>query len=229
MDSLLVYLSQFNLSDALKIEKTDRQFKALERLFWSIKEKELFLPLILANSTISYLLSSSWENYWEEFSIFFSEKSIWNLENIVPEIIEFLPLSKGNKRLRNHKITRLHKLTPFIKEFSENTRLFENNFLLLREKLARHMQQKNNSKTIVYTIKMLSYWVRIVKQQDIILPFEIEIPIDSRLIKLYEIFNTDKDLSIKNFYEILSKKTNIPPIHLDGILWTNYKEILTYK
>jgi DNA-(apurinic or apyrimidinic site) lyase len=229
MQKLLKYLEQFSLKDAFAVEKSDRQFQALEYLFTKIQNKNKYLSLILANSTVSYLLSSSGEDYWEEFCTFFWENRKKQEKDMIDEIIKFLPISKWNKRLNTHKTSRLLKLSSFISTFQENISLFENDFILLRNTLAYHMKQKNDSKTIVYTIKMLSYGIRIVQNKDIVIPFEIEIPIDSRLTKIYELYNENKNLKIKDFYFQISKKTSIPPIHLDGILWTNYKEILTLE
>jgi DNA-(apurinic or apyrimidinic site) lyase len=88
------------------------------------------------------------------------------------------------------------------------------------------MRQKPHSKTITFSIKMLNYGTRIIQNRDIIVPFSVQIPIDSRLTNIYTRFNTDKKLSISDFYKKLSKQLNIPPIHLDGILWTKYSEIM---
>lgn len=229
MEKILWYLSWFDLDHTLKVERKDRQFQALETLYNTLKQKEYFLDLILANATVWYLLSSSWEDYWEEFAQTFWNKNFLRKQDIIREMFLFLPLSKGNKRLKNHKTKRLQKLAWFLDSFQDFIKKENINFIEIQHQIAIHMKQNPDSKTIVYTIKMLSYWVRIIKNRDIILPFEITIPIDSRLTKIYELFNTNKKISIKDFYTQISKKTNIPPIHLDGILWTNYKEILTLK
>jgi len=63
------------------------------------------------------------------------------------------------------------------------------------------------------------------------------IPIDSRLENLYKKYNSqlsssegeDKKISskkIKEFYINLSKKLNIPLLHLDAILWVNYDGLI---
>lgn len=225
VEKLLNYLKNYSLWEALRIEKSDIQFKALEKLFLQIEDKDLFLPLILLNATVSYLLSSSWEEYWEEFSNYFSKISI-KKEDIFNKFLEFLKNAKGNKRLQNHKRIRLKKLMPFLESFIQTPERYTSDFLLLQREITKEMRQKPDAKTVVYTVKMLSYGVRIQTWGDIVLPFEIPIPIDSRLTKLYEL--SDSKLKIKDFYTILSKQTQIPPIHLDGILWTNYQEILTH-
>jgi len=58
------------------------------------------------------------------------------------------------------------------------------------------------------------------------------IPIDSRLENLYKKYEKlDNEVKIntkeiKKFYINLSKKLNIPLLHLDAILWVNYDELI---
>jgi N-glycosylase/DNA lyase len=58
MEKLYNKLKKYNLEDAIKIEKTDRQFLALEKLY---KNKALdnknYLFLIIVNALICYQLS----------------------------------------------------------------------------------------------------------------------------------------------------------------------------
>jgi DNA-(apurinic or apyrimidinic site) lyase len=88
------------------------------------------------------------------------------------------------------------------------------------------MNQKTTDKTIVFAVKMFSYWARNYFNKFIEFPFSISIPIDSRLTNLYETYNEDKDLKIDTFYEILAKKLNISPLHLDAVLWVNYDKLI---
>jgi DNA-(apurinic or apyrimidinic site) lyase len=71
------------------------------------------------------------------------------------------------------------------------------------------MGQKENDKTIVFSIKIFGYGLRIIGYK-IIFPFEIFIPIDNRIGKI------SKD---KKFWIELSKKVNIPLLHIDSIIW----------
>jgi DNA-(apurinic or apyrimidinic site) lyase len=114
------------------------------------------------------------------------------------------------------------------------------------------MNQKKDAKTIVFAVKMFSYWARNIfwfKE----FPKEIMIPIDSRLEKLFYEFwphpnptpghpsleqsSIHLDLlwgerghkEIKNFYKELSEKLNISLLHLDAILWVNYEELVREK
>lgn len=225
MEKLLQLLSKYTLEDIIQIEKSDRQFKALKRLYFELNNKDTFIPLIILNSTVWYLLSSSGEDYWEEFSEYFWNKN-FTQKQLPDEIKIFLPISKGNKRLNTHKNARITKITPFITLYEKKKQRYQKNWILFLDDLSKHMNQKKQAKTITFTLKMFAYGVRIQENKDILSPFEIEIPIDSRLTKLYQLYNTDAKISISDFYKKLSIALQIAPLHLDGLIWTKYKELV---
>lgn len=216
-------LKNYTIEDAIKIEETDRQFIALRKLYDNMEDKWIYLSLIVANSIICYQLSWKWESYWEEFSEYFSHKKI-KKEDLLKELGDFIKQSKNNKRFVETKIKRLEKLKPFLREFGSKQEYFYNNMLEMRDLLATTMKQKKDAKTIVFAIKMFSYGARnyygFLQISD-----SISIPIDSRLEKLFSLYAGDhKD--IKHFYEDLSKKLSISPLHLDAILWVGYDKLL---
>jgi DNA-(apurinic or apyrimidinic site) lyase len=94
----------------------------------------------------------------------------------------------------------------------------------LRDDLSKIMNQKKDSKTIVFAIKMFWYWARNI-YDFVKFSKEIFIPIDSRLTKLFEKFKW-KYTDINKFYLDLSKKLNIPMLHLDWIIWTLYDDLI---
>ena len=96
--------------------------------------------------------------------------------------------------------------------------------LELRDKLSKTMSQKNDAKTIVFAIKMFGYWARNIYDFEQY-PEEIFIPIDSRLIALFEKYKEDYE-NINQFYLDLSDKLNIANLHLDWIVWTMYDELI---
>lgn len=59
---------------------------------------------------------------------------------------------------------------------------------------------------------MFGYGLRIIGYK-IIYPFEIDIPIDNRISKI------SKDIK---FWRELSKNVNIPPLHIDSIIWITF-------
>jgi len=240
MQKLYNKLKQYSISDAIKIEESDRQYIALKNLSENIENKELYLSLILANAIICYQLSWKWENYWEEFAEYFTTLSPEGgkypkgdrgliIEWIISELSTFIKQSKNNKRFIDTKVKRLEKLKSFLDIFIWNEELYYDDMEKLRDSLAKTMKQKKDAKTIVFAVKMFSYWARNIYNKINYFPENINVPVDSRLIALYEKYqNPLAPLSggIEQFYSDLSKKLNIPELHLDAIVWVNYDELI---
>ncbi len=227
MNILYNKLKKYTIKDIYKLEETDKQFKALERIKY--KNNILFLYLILINSLICYQLSGSWENYWEEFSKILSIniKKIKTKKDIYNFFSYFLIESKNNRRFINIKLKRINKALDFYDDFLINYNLYIKDLELLRTKIAFIMKQNKDAKTIVFAIKMFYYWLRIVFNKFVKIPNSINIPIDSRLTNIFNYYKWDyKD--IKKFYFDLSNKFKIPPLNLDSLLWINYKQIIKW-
>jgi len=224
MKELYNKLKKYSINDAVKIEESDRQYKALYHLYNHINDRDLYLALIISNSLICYQLSWKWEDYWEEFSYYFSNKKI-NKNNLLIELWVFIKQSKNNKRFIDTKIKRLDKLTIFINDLILNQEKYYENMLDLRNDLSKIMKQKKDAKTIVFAVKMFSYWARNIFKKINYFPEEINVPIDSRLIALFEKYKWEYE-DIWKFYLDLSKKLNIPELHLDALLWVNYDNLI---
>ncbi|ACS90953.1 MULTISPECIES: N-glycosylase/DNA lyase [Thermococcus] len=196
-------------------EKVDLQFSALESLHKNLNDDELFLKLVIANSIVSYQLSGKGENWWWEFSNYFSKKP--PIESIVKAYSEFLPRSKSNKRLIQLKLNRLKKLEPFLNSLAiEDLRKYYQNMLRFRDRLAKVMNAKEDAKTIVFAVKMFGYASRIAFGDFIPYPMEIDIPKDFRIENYTRRF-TDRNST--TFWREVSKEVGIPPLHIDSILW----------
>ncbi len=133
---------------------------------------------------------------------------------------------------------RWHKLDDFKInwQYNQNSSLnhlesYYKNMSLLAENLAKIMWQKKDDKTIVFAVKMFSYWARNVFWYIEYFPFNLMIPVDSRLENLYKKYVKEKftKKEIKQYYLDLAKKLHIPPLHLDAILWVNYEKIYNWK
>lgn len=228
MDELYDILKNYTLQDAIEMEYKDLQFLALKKSFEKLNQKDIFLALIFVNSIVCYQLSSTWEKYWEEFSIqisnYFQDKNINDTEKpdeIIKFFYDFLPNCKWNKRLVETKLKRIEKIKPFLENFIKNQKYFYENMNTLLFELSNIMNQKPTDKTMVFAIKMFWYWARIYFDKLITFDEKISIPLDSRIEKIYNKYNKDSNLSIKDFYNILSKKLNIPQLHLDWLIWSN--------
>lgn len=225
MENLYNKLKKYRLKDAIKLEEKDRQFIALKKLEKNVDDKELYLALIISNSIICYQLSWKWESYWEEFSEYFSKQEITPF-NLIDELAIFIANSKNNKRFVQAKQKRLEKLRPFLDKFLWSSKYFYENMVELRDLLAKTMKQKLDAKTIVFAIKMFGYWARNI-YDFLEYPKDIFIPIDSRLIALFEKYSKGREQKgINIFYSDLSEKLNIPILHLDWIVWTLYDELI---
>ncbi|MFK7779901.1 MAG: N-glycosylase/DNA lyase [Candidatus Gracilibacteria bacterium] len=225
MEKLLKELKKYTLEDALEFENKDRQFIALQKLYENFQNKNytIYLALIICNSLICYQLSGKGEDYWEEFSNYFLNKEIKH-ENIIYEVSEFIKISKNNRRFIKAKIIRLEKLGNFICELKGKEEYYYKNMIQLRDELVKTMKQKKDAKTIVFAIKMFGYGARNIFDF-IQYPRGINIPIDSRLTNLFDEYKGNYN-SINKFYSDLSKKLDIPEIHLDAILWINYNDLI---
>jgi DNA-(apurinic or apyrimidinic site) lyase len=216
------------LDDVIKLEFEDRQFLALKNLFENKKfGDKLYLLLIVLNALVSYQLSWTWEKYWQEFADYaqkfnFSWKTI-SKQEIFHFFENLLTQGKYNKRFKNTKLARIQKFLDhnFFDEFLANPKFYYQSMKQLNKKLAQVMNQPEYSKTIVFAVKMFSYWARNVFEYIEYFPFDIQIPVDSRLKKLYEnyVWKKSSDSEIRKFYYDLAYKVKIPPLHLDALLW----------
>jgi len=162
MNELVKYISShFSIDQIESLEKADPMYKALEYLYEHLENKEMLLPLTIANSMVCYQLSSTGEAYWQEFADVASEYEFHRLSDIYLFFIDFLPRSEGNKRLVNTKIERLKKLNYFLSDFYFKQRFYYKNMRKFQKDIAKVMIQTEDMKTIVFTVKMLGYGARI--------------------------------------------------------------------
>jgi len=224
MQELLKKLKKTNLEEIIKLEETDRQFIAISKIYWKIPDN-YFLSLVISNALLAYQLSGSWEDYWEEFSDFVLNYNFWSNLDIKKFFDNFLSVCACNKRLINIKKARINKINDFLEIFTWKEKFFYNNIQEMQNALAKSMKQDKKAKTIVFAIKMFWYAARNIwwfKKY----PYDISIPIDSRLEKIYNKYNKNKNLKIEDFYNTISQKTSIPALHLDSFLWINYDKLI---
>lgn len=208
VEKLLRLLSSLTMKDIEKIEREDEQFKAISSLtkVWGWRS----MPIVIGNALISYQLSSKGEEYWWEFSEFFSRKMpSWNNLKI------FLKSSEGNKRLREIKDRRIDKT----KKILEGIKLEDASFKDLWRSLGKEFGLEK--KTTVFAVKMFGYGKRAITNKFEAFPMEIPIPTDSRVMKFTErIAGLKKEKDVRRFWKTVAERVNIPPLHIDSIIWT---------
>lgn len=230
------FLSEYDIKKTKELEHQDPQFLALENCWWNIKNKNenLFLCLVIQCALVSYQIAWSGElrrtEFWEKVQ---NERDI--LKNMRDNNqlntdwwFDFLKTSKNNKRIYNIKKSRIEKFNRIL-DIEKDFFSYYNNLEELNKILAKIMNTQLYSKTIVFAIKMFGYACSIISWKDIYYPMSINIPVDSRLKKIYKL-NENKDpineLEICDYFWNLSKKFQIPPLDLDAILWLDYRKTI---
>jgi DNA-(apurinic or apyrimidinic site) lyase len=199
---LIDILSKFSIEEILYFEENyDLQYRYLRFLYKNIKNRDLFLKLIVINSLLAFQLSYKGEKFWKIFSIYFSKHN----DDIYNNFLSFIDLY--NKRYKEIKIKRLNRIYNWIKD--KDLLIYKDDLVKFNSEIAKVMGQNIYDKTIVFSTKIYGYGLRIIGYK-IIFPFEIFIPIDNRIGKI------SKD---KNFWIKLSKETNIPLLHIDSLIW----------
>ncbi|AJC70949.1 N-glycosylase [Thermococcus guaymasensis DSM 11113] len=214
---LIEILNELGLDCARLIEeKVDLQFDALKNLRENLRDDELFIKLAIANSIVSYQLSGKGEDWWWEFSRYFSENPPEG--GIAEAYSRFLPNSRTNRRLVAGKLKRIERVEPFLNSLSmdEIRDYYFNGMERLRDDLAKVMKAKRSAKTIVFAVKMFGYAGRIAFGEFVPYPMEIEIPDDVRINAYTKRFTHEPPVS---FWSRIARETGIPPLHIDSILW----------
>jgi len=231
-------LSLLGLESALRMEELDPQFQAI-KLITSRMSFGSALTLTTLNSIISYRLSGRGEDYWNEFALYVSKASEpKSLIDAVKLVTSFLTTSKINVALRTVKVSRL--LRASVARVLEPSRIVEQTSDLrnFAKELAASLKSKWSSKTIVFSLKMICYAYRAYYGKPIIAPFNIPIPVDSRIAKISwasgiaEIEGRDvkswsdvikvitsKPRNVQRAWSLIAKRCRMPPLHLDSILW----------
>ncbi len=219
------YNTKPSLQDALLQESVDRQFLAIKKFVDNSKLPTWQIAfVVVVNALVCYQLSNRGEDYWEEFTMaILSYQGVFNnFDDIYEFFNNFLPESKGNKRLLKIKLKRINKLRELYEIFSKqsNVKDYYYNMYALAQELAKTMSQKLSDKTIVFAIKMYGYVGRELFGEIVAYPKELKIPLDSRLLNMYEEYCNDKlNITPQSYYVIIAKELDIPPLHLDALLW----------
>ncbi len=192
-------------------ENVDPQFQALLFLYEHMKDKKLFVPLVVANALASYQLSGKGEEWWWEFARWFAENPV---TDIAGTYSVFLPASRTNRRLVDSKVKRLRRAEAFLQGMDPED--YYEDMVRLRDGLAKVLGTNGNAKTVVFAVKMFGYAMRIATGEFRPYPFEIPIPVDSRIRRLTKKLGGEDPIE---FWNRVAKKTNVPPLHIDSILW----------
>lgn len=221
IEELKSILKELKIECARKIEeKVDLQYTSLENLHRNLKNDEIFIKLVIINALVSYQLSTTGESWWGEFSDYWSTEAR-NMADESADIFEhykdFIVNSKGNKRLLGAKLKRIEKIKPFLEKLTlEDLKKYYKNMSSFRNDLVAALKTKKDAKTVVFAVKMFGYASRIVFNEFIPYPMEIEIPKDIRIEKYTKRYTEEDPIK---FWNRIALETGIPPLHIDSIVW----------
>jgi len=201
----------------------DSQFKSLKKIvdiYPSNKPEIIFWAI--QDALVSFQLSWKWENWHEEFSNFMIQNFDLFEEDNFLFWEKLLKNWKNNRRLIDLKLSRIRKTLLFKDEIVVNWEFYYKNMSELNKFIALKMWQPLYAKTIVFSIKFFSYVARI-NNNFIPFPFDISIPVDSRIKQKYFELTWKKwtDSVVRKYFNELWKNKGIPPLHLDSLLWVN--------
>jgi DNA-(apurinic or apyrimidinic site) lyase len=151
----------------------------------------------------------------------------FSFEGLLIFFQEFLPNSTWNKRLLNMKIPRLWKTEKLFEKIVWNEENLYNDLFQFQITLSKCMKQQKDTKTILFALKMFHYAARIKFGYFLESPYEIWIPLDSRLAKISKIYNT-RNLKDQDFWMEIARRAKIPCLHLDAILWTRCNDFICF-
>ena len=230
IQKLIQILRDFDIQDVMNIESAyDEQHKYLQKLFDRIKDIGIFLTLIILNALSSYMLNCTGEEYWREFSEYFSTRAslLQNTTNealvtlIINEFKNFLANSRCNKRFLKVKISRLEKVKTVVNRILENHEFFIKNQSELLSMLSKQLSPNKYSKTVTFAVKMFNYGLRICLGKEILMPWDAPIPVDKRIEFISRKLGVQDD--IMEFWNRISRIVCIPPLHIDSLLWVGYR------
>jgi len=238
-----ITLRSLGIIGAKYFESLDPQMDIARELVLKCSNNALYL--LALNSLVSYSLTMRGEIFWKEFSKYtlLRCREIESFHDIVKIVKEFTMIY--NRYLLSQKIRRLDRIMHCkdIVNYINNVKLVE-----LRNYIAKCLASDPDSKTIVFSIKMIYYGLRALGY-DYILPFDIPIPVDRRVARISSTSGVIECESLKpcsieyvlrypkiiiKAWNEIGKISSIPPLHIDAIIWyfgsfsnvTNRNEIL---
>ncbi|MCD6428681.1 MAG: N-glycosylase/DNA lyase [Desulfurococcales archaeon] len=226
------------LKFAKAFEEADPQMKAAQKL---CSVSSYLTPLLLAiNACVSYVLAGRGEEYWSSFADYVASAGRCPSTYLeVTELVkEFVSESKYHRLARAAKLSRLSKLArcSALKRFEDPHAEFVTNPRSLLRVLTDCLKSSGHAKTVVFAVKMYYYGVKACLGIDLVLPDEVEVPVDRRVAYLaytsgmLEVSGgTSREEVIRKLmvqaevvrlvWDRVAKLSGIPPLHLDAPLW----------
>ncbi len=234
-------IGEIGLEAIKRVENFDPQFTALKKIYGKTRSIEITCLAAVSNALVSYRLTGPGEDYWLEFSDYFTSKRLpieVGPDLIVDTVIDFLSKSRYNRFLfkqKANRLTRFKKSGAHILLFTRCRELLEDIHKLLVV-IANGIGSKPDAKTVVFAVKMVYYAAR-AGGIDLVLPVDIMIPVDRRIGLLsYTSGIVDVKVTVgsrRELEELLLRYSGvpreawrrvalvarIPPLNIDSLIW----------
>ena len=216
-------------------EEFDPQFKALKKLSATVGRNWASVYALLV-SLVSYKLTMKGEEWWDCLASMISRRRSLipptRLDDVLQDVLWFLDNCRGSIIARDAKRRRVQTVFKNAKHLlsmlaSRPDIIYESAEDIIKS-LSRALNVEPWRKTVVFTVKMVYYAVREPGDQRL-LNIDIPIPVDVRVAcasyssMVVEAPNymeiTRNPRPAQEAWSIISKKTGIPTINLDTILW----------
>ena len=216
-------------------EEFDPQFRALKKLSSTVGRNWASVYALIV-SLVSYKLTMKGEEWWDCLASMISNRRRFNpptrLDDVLEDVLWFLDNCRGSIIARDVKKRRVQTVFKNAKHLlntlaSRPEIIYENAEDIVKS-LSRALNVEPWRKTVVFTVKMVYYAVREPGDQRL-LDIDIPVPVDVRVAcasyssmiveapNYMEIIKNPKPA--QEAWSIISKRTGIPTINLDTILW----------
>lgn len=225
---------ELGIDGVKKFEDVDQQYHAVKRALEKCSQ-DFIGHIFYINALLAYKLKMVGEVFWETFANHVVNNCIGDILNhreLVVKLIEDFTY-RFNNYLIEQKIRRLRRIAACNKLWSL---LDTRRYIDLAKETAKCLKTSANTKTVVFSIKML-YYVHRAQGLDTVLPFELPIPVDRRVVYitymsgliditsnnykykyLVDALLKNADV-IKKVWSIIALESRVPPLHIDSVVW----------
>lgn len=221
----------------LKLEEADPQFRVALRLARAVGVNAC-CALMCLNATVSYMLTSPGEEYWNEFAGYAVKQGfkVESAEKAYALVASFLQACRGNRLFKPTKLKRLSlmRASGLVDRIYSQYEAYARDLEGLRRDLASSLRASASAKTIVFAVKMFYYAFRAATGRGVRVPLSIPIPIDRRIawitilsgmVSVPQPFNASVARLVRRrevaqkAWNMVASFSGIPPINLDAPLW----------
>jgi len=217
-----------------ELEEKDIQYVVVRKILSILDDPVDAAIIIVGTALVSYMLSVKGEKHWNLLA-----EHVARNAGERPELI-LLSFVENSPSLGRFRDARLRRARLYISRMPQLLRLKFDEYVLdlakLRNDLARILDTRSDSKTIVFSIKMFYYLLKALGKS-IEVPFEIPIPVDYRvcMVSLSSgVIEAEGNIKLSDAVRILRSKyptlvrrvwsdigylSRIPPLRLDALLW----------